>query len=273
MSELLATGLITFREAFEASIILALIVATYKKLGVKGYVKPIALGTIGSLAIGIALAVGIMHIYGGFSQKALFEGVLSITAAIILTTVVYWMAVNGKRIAEGIKAKARESLSFASIVILITIVVGREAVETVLLVSPYMVANPVATLAGVVIGIVTATGLAYMIYRMGLNLNIKSMFLGTSIMLVFIASGLLGQGIHELIEYAEEEGIELGIIGEKAYDLGFPQSHPLDTKGVLGSVFSVLVGYSDSMEWGRLIVQMLYLVVGLYMVLKAYKIF
>ncbi len=272
MSELLASGLIAFREAFEAAIIISLIVATYKKLNIQGYTKPIILGTIGSLALGIAIALGILYIYGSFSQKALFEGVLSIFAAVILTSVIYWMTINGRNVAEDIKARARKSLSFASIVALITVVVGREAVETVLLVSPYMISNIIATIGGIIIGILAALTLSYMIYRLGLKLNLRSMFLATSIMLVMIASGLLGQGIHELIEYAEENGIELGIIEEKAYDLGLPQDHPLNSKGVLGSVFSVLVGYSDSMEWGRLIGQAAYLIIGLYIVLRAYDI-
>ena len=272
MSELLASGLIAFREAFEAAIIISLIVATYKKLNIQGYTKPIILGTIGSLALGIAIALGILYIYGSFSQKALFEGVLSIIAAVILTSVIYWMAINGRNVAEDIKLRARESLSFASIVALITVVVGREAVETVLLVSPYMISNIIATIGGIIIGILAALTLSYMIYRLGLKLNLRSMFLATSIMLVMIASGLLGQGIHELIEYSEENDIELGIIEEKAYDLGLPQDHPLNSKGVLGSVFSVLVGYSDSMEWGRLIGQAAYLIIGLYIVLRAYDI-
>ena len=272
MSELLASGLIAFRESFEAAIIISLIVATYKKLNIQGYKKPIIIGTIGSLILGIVIALGILYLYGSFSQKSLFEGLLSIIAAVILTSVVYWMAKNGKNIAEDIKARASKSLSFTSIVALITVVVGREAVETVLLVSPYMISDTIATIGGVIIGILAAITLSYMIYKLGLKLNLRTMFLATSIMLVMIASGLLGQGIHELIEYSEEKGIELGIIEEKAYDLGLPRDHPLNSKGVLGSIFSVLVGYSDSMEWGRLIGQVAYLIVGLYMVLRAYNI-
>ncbi|WP_394325294.1 hypothetical protein [Thermococcus peptonophilus] len=41
--------------------------------------------------------------------------------------------------------------------------------------------------------------------------------------------------------------------------------------GAIGSVFAVLFGYSTSMEWGgRVLVQFGYLLLGLYLVLRAY---
>ena len=150
------------------------------------------------------------------------------------------------------------------------IIVFREAIETVLITAPYLIRAPAETLAGIVVGSLPAIGLAAIIYYAGVRLNLRKFFLITSILLVFIASGLVGYGVHELVEWAEESGLS-GIIFEKAYDLGLPKGHIMSSEGVVGSILSVLVGYSDSMEWARVLAQFLYLALGLLVVLRGYR--
>ncbi len=139
-----------------------------------------------------------------------------------------------------------------------------------LFLTPFATQDLGGTLVGLLLGAGAALVLAYLIYGVGMRINLRTFFYYSSILLVFVAAGLAGYGTHELIEWAEEEGMHLGFIEEPAYNLGIPEESVFHHKGAIGSIFAVLFGYSVKMEWGRVIVQFGYLIVALYLVLRAY---
>ncbi|MFQ5950919.1 MAG: FTR1 family protein, partial [Candidatus Geothermarchaeales archaeon] len=99
------------------------------------------------------------------------------------------------------------------------------------------------------------------------RLPIKTFFKFTSVLLLIFAAGLFGYGVHELIEYGEASGIDIGLLGQEAFNVN-PTSvdDPLHEKGALGSVFRALVGYDGNPEWLRLGAYLGYwAVVGLYL--------
>jgi len=57
--------------------------------------------------------------------------------------------------------------------------------------------------------------------------------------LVLLAGGLAGYGVHELVEYSEETGIDLAWPSEYAYVLDVSKDSPLHHKGLVGSIFAV----------------------------------
>lgn len=183
---------------------------------------------------------------------------------------IYWMATKGRNIRAEIERKVSKAINPLALVGFTFIVVFREGLETVLFLTPFAIQDLGGTLMGLVSGIIGALILAYLIYGVGMRINLRTFFYYSSILLVFVAAGLAGYGTHELIEWAEEEGMNLGFIEETAYNLGIPEDSVFHHKGVIGSIFAVLFGYSVKMEWGRVIVQFGYLIVTLYLVLRAY---
>ena len=268
--ELLGSALVTFREALEAGLIVAITVITLKKISKENLIKWAVLGVAVSVVLGILAGSLVWISYGIFPEKELFEAISAFIAVAVLTTVIYWMARKGPQFSAEIKEKLGLIGSAAGVALFVFIIVFREAIETVLITAPYLIRAPAETLAGIVVGSLPAIGLAAIIYYAGVRLNLRKFFLITSILLVFIASGLVGYGVHELVEWAEESGLS-GIIFEKAYDLGLPKGHIMSSEGVVGSILSVLVGYSDSMEWARVLAQFLYLALGLLVVLRGYR--
>ncbi|NJE04707.1 FTR1 family protein [Thermococcus sp. M36] len=262
--------LITFREALEAAIIVAIIIAYLRRTGRAGQIKDVWIGTALSVGVSLLLGIGILRLYGGLGEKELFEGIASYLAVIVLTTMIYWMATKGRNIKEEIESKVSTAIASLALIGFTFIVVFREGLETVLFLTPFMTQNPSGTLLGLVAGLAGALILAYLIYGLGMRIDLRKFFYFSSILLVFVAAGLAGYGTHELIEWAEEEGYSLGVFASTAYDLGIPSDSVWHHKGAIGSVFAVLFGYSVSMEWGRVIVQFGYLLVALYLVLRAY---
>lgn len=103
-----------------------------------------------------------------------------------------------------------------------------------------------------------------------MKINIRKFFYFTSIVLILLAGGLAGYGVHELIEYAEDYEINTGWLGESAYILNIPKDSPLLHKGVIGSVFAVMFGYTIKAEWARVIVYFAYLAIMLSLVIWVY---
>jgi high-affinity iron transporter len=139
------------------------------------------------------------------------------------------------------------------------VVVFREALETVLFLTPFILIAFQDTLIGTILGILFALFLSYGIFKLGMKINIRRFFYFTSIIIILLAGGLAGYGTHELIEYLEDSNVQLGFWAEKAYDLKISKDALLHHKNVIGSIFAVMFGYSVSMEWLRLIVHLTYL--------------
>ncbi len=244
-----AQMLVTFREAFEALLLVVVILAYLKRSGRLEELRFAYAGAILAVAFGVLLSFGILKLYGGLKEKELFEGLASYLAVAVLTTVVLWMA--GRDVKSDVEKRMSEKLKWGIVVVAFIFVV-REVIETVLFLTPYFVSDPEGTILGVFAGIVLASLLSYAVLRMEYRISLRKFFYYTSVLLVFIASGLLGYGTHELVEYFEEKGYESWLFG-KAFDLGVDESSLFHDKNVIGSVLAIF-GYSVSMEYVRALV-------------------
>ncbi|RLG79911.1 MAG: hypothetical protein DRO13_05015 [Thermoprotei archaeon] len=61
--------------------------------------------------------------------------------------------------------------------------------------------------------------------------------------LVLVAGGILGYGVHELLKYAEKRGLETGIWGHPIYSLGIDEKSVFHEENIVGSVLAVLIGF------------------------------
>ncbi|AEC52505.1 hypothetical protein PNA2_1590 [Pyrococcus sp. NA2] len=267
---IVGTFLITFREALEAAIIIGIMVAYLKRTNRTSQIREVWIGTALSVGTSVLLGMGIVRFYGGFKEKELFEGVASYLAVIVLTSMIYWMATKGKNVKSEIENKISTSITPLTLITFTFIVIFREGLETVIFLTPFIIRNIEETLLGFVTGLMAALVLAYLIYGLGMRINLKKFFYFSSILLVLVAAGLIGYGTHELIEWAEKEGYSPGVLANIVYDLGIPEDSIWHHKGAIGSIFAVLFGYSTKMELGRVIIQFGYLFTALYLVFKSY---
>jgi high-affinity iron transporter len=278
---LLPSLLITFREALEAALIVAIMVTYLKKVGKGELARYAYLGSGAAVVISLVLGVAIQMIYGGMSNVTaeLFEGVASLTAVAVLTYMIFWMTEHSKNIRGELHGKIDVAVSqgeLYSIASLAFVAVFREGLETVLFLTTTFFLDSAGTILGVVIGTVVVLVLAVLLMRGTYKLDIKKFFGYTSILLIVFSAGLAGYGIHELIEAGEHMGYDFGVLGEKPYDIN-PQVNPdgtypsLHEKGIVGSILKALIGYDGNPEWLRIIVYLGYwLVIGTY-VLRSYR--
>lgn len=268
--------LLAFREALEAALIMAIILAYLARTERKLLTRYAWYGVYLAVAASLVLGVSVWFIYGSLvgPTKALFEGVAALIAVFVLSSMIYWMATKGKEIRMEVEKRLETIVTRGATLALTTfsfIVVFREGLETVLFLTPFLVDDAVGTLVGAFLGVVASLAIAYAIFIAGMKINIRKFFYFTSILLVLLAGGLAGYGVHELVEYSEEMEVELGWLGEPAYALDIPENTLFHHKGAVGAIFAVMFGYTIKAEWVRVIVHLTYLAIALPLVIWVYR--
>ncbi len=276
MTLLLAQFLLAFREVLEAALITAIILAYLARTKRNPLTRYAWYGVYLAVAASFVLGASVLLIYGSLvgPAKALFEGIAALIAVFVLSSMIYWMATKGKEIRMEVEKRLETIVTRGATFSLTSfsfIVVFREGLETVLFLTPFLVDDAVGTLIGAFLGVMASLALAYAIFVVGMKINIRRFFYFTSILLVLLAGGLAGYGIHELTEYSKDVGIELGWLGEPAYALDIPENTLFHHKGAVGAIFAVMFGYTVKAEWARVIVHIAYLAIALPLVIWVYR--
>jgi len=265
--------LIVFREVLEAALITS-IALTYLNRTDNKSSRYVWYGVFSAAIVSVLLGVSIWWVYGSLSKsiQVLFEGVAALIAVGVLSSMIYWMAKKGRELRSEVEQRLEVIITRGRSLGLVSfafIAVFREGLETVLFLTPFFVDDAWGTIAGLILGSLTSISLAYVIFIVGMRINIRRFFYFTSIMLILLAGGLLGYGVHELIEYTGSD--VWGWLGQPAYNLNIPSDSLLHHKGAIGSIFAVILGYTVKAEWARIIVHLSYLTVVLPLVIWIYK--
>jgi len=271
---LLGQYLIAFREVLEAALIISIVLAYLSRSGRGRLSRYIWYGVFSATAASVVLGAVINAAYGGLpeSVKPLFEGIAALIAVAVLSFMIYWMATKGKELKTEVERRV-ESIATrgaaAGLVSFAFVAVFREGLETVLFLTPFLVDDAFGTVAGLLLGVVTSLVLAYAIFFAGMKISLRRFFYFTSILLVLLAAGLIGYGIHELIEYTGPAA--WGWLGQSAYNLNIPETSLMHHKGAVGAIFAVMFGYTVRAEWARVIIHISYLVAVLPLVIWMYR--
>ncbi len=272
-----ASLLVTFREALEASLIVTIVSAYLRKIGRTELNRYLLAGSLAAVLASLALGWTIHLIYGELEGPAaqVFEGTAALTATIVLTYMVFWMGRNARTIRHEIEQRVDIAVSRGQtygIFALAFVAVVREGIETVLFLTGVFFLDPSGTVIGITLGIGTVLILVMLLLKGTYKLDIRRFFKYSSILLVVLAAGLAGFGVHELIEASESSGVQLGLLSQEAFNINPADNTDIfHEKGVVGSILRALVGYDGNPEWLRVVVYLSYwTIVGAYL-LRAYR--
>jgi len=272
----MAPFLIMFREALEAALIVGIIYAYLQKIERKDVTPYLIFGVLSAVVVSLAAGFSLNYYFGGLSgaSEKMFEGIASITATVVLTYMIFWMAKNASNIKSTMETKIQTSLSkgyLFGITSLAFVAVVREGIETVLFMTALVSTNTYSTFIGITLGIISVLVISILMMRGIRRLNMQKFFKYTSLLLVIFAAGLFGYGIHELIEAGEILDITFGVLSQPAFNINPADiSNPFHEKGVIGSILKALVGYDGNPEWLRVVAYLGYWVgIGAYL-LRSY---
>ncbi|GBE18973.1 ferrous iron permease EfeU [archaeon BMS3Abin16] len=248
---MIASFVITFREALEAALIIGILAAYLKKVDRSDLNKYLYIGTGTALLASLIVAVLFTTIYGGLEGRAakIFEGLATLSAAAVLTYMIFWMTKHSQELKGELYEKMDTAISKGEVYGIVTVAflsVFREGVETVLFLGATAISSPGDTLLGALLGIGVVLAITYFMFEGIYLLDIKKFFKYTSIVLLVFAAGLTAYGVHELNEAAL-----IPSVVEHVWDINPPLnpdgSYPaLHEKGSIGLILKSLVGYNGN---------------------------
>ncbi|WP_433654549.1 iron uptake transporter permease EfeU [Nocardia sp. CA-128927] len=203
-AQLFGSGLIGVREGLETGIVIMILVAFLVKSDRREALKWVALGVGAAVAMVVAIFAGIRYGTSTVTGLAaeLIAGLASLAAVVIVTWMVLWMRTASRSMSGELKAGLTRALEVgpSAIVALAFLAVGREGVETALLMVGYAenTSGSQWPLLGLLLGIVVAVVLTVLMYLGAVRINFATFFKYTGALLIVVAAGILAYGIRAL---------------------------------------------------------------------------
>ena len=248
-SDFLAGSLIGLREAVEAALIIGVLMTWLVRSNRGSLSSWIWYGVGAGIAASLVVAALFAWVWGGLESfeehEALFEGVLEIFAALLLTLViVHFIRHPSARELENWADEAFKQKHGMGLFLISFLSVWREGSETVVFIGAGTEGTD--AIVGVFFGIVVATVFAYAFFTRGMEVDISKLFKITNVLLILFAAGLVAHGFHEL----QEAGVAPVVVEEVWNvnpEVNSETTYPLlHEKGAIGGIFKALFGWNGN---------------------------
>jgi high-affinity iron transporter len=191
--------LIVLREGFEATLILAILLAAAKRGARPELARFVWYGS--ALAVVIAAVVGVViHLtldgLEGSARQNTFA-VICLAAAGLLTWMIFWMRAHSRNLKGELEGKVGAAgQSGVALALVAFAAVLREGLETALfLLSTTAVSNGREVLIGGLIGLAAASVLGVLIYKGSQRVPMRRFFQVTGVLVIIFAAGLLAKAV------------------------------------------------------------------------------
>lgn len=235
--------LLTWREGFEAAVIISLLLAYLKRTGHLTQMRTVLYAAAAAAIACLVVGSIVFAVSGELSGRAeeLFEGFVGIGAAIVVTHV-WRKSVNHRRKLEHHASAALSSERVTrGVFILAFVAVAIEGLEIVLFLLAGSDAGTGAVIAGGLAGLLLAVASGWIFYLSSRMRDAVLFFYAISAILIVIGAGLLAHGIHEL----QEAGV-FPVLVEDIWNLnGVPL---IGEDEPVGSFLKTSIGYNGNPE-------------------------
>jgi high-affinity iron transporter len=279
--------LIALREGLEAVLIVGLILSYLTRLNAKKYHKWVFAGVGLALITSVGVAMLFQVVFTGFASfgsEIYLKVAILFASVFLLTHMVSWMKKESKDVNGNMKKKVNAALTAGSISALIIhtyLVVMREGLETVFFFMAISGGNiqEAITNYGALSGLILSLMIGYLFFTGTMKISLKAFFNVTSVLIMFIAAGLLVQGIGVLqdmgvvgsvFETPDGKPVEMyniiHIMPEHYVDeIHYNRDTGNDVliNGQIGLFMAAMFGYSHNPSFEQLIGYWLYFVIVL----------
>lgn len=202
---MIATLVIFLREGIEASMIVAILLSYLDRIGQRRHFADVLKGVGSALLLaggGGVAAYYTIRTYDGSRVQTIFETCTYLLAAVVLTYMTFWMRNHSRTISTELRAKTDSALSTGArrgLFLLAFQAVGREGLETVVFTLAIIFSSSAhGALLGALIGLMGALVFAFVVYRMGRQINVALFFKIVGALLMVFAAGLLVDAVEDL---------------------------------------------------------------------------
>jgi FTR1 family protein len=198
---MLQAFVITLREGVEASLIVGIVFAYLGKIGRPELKKTVIWALLSAVAASVVAAVIVAKLQ---LNSDIFEGWVMLVAAFFVVSMIWFMNKTARSMKGEIEqkiAKATAGTSKIGLFLLVFLLVLREGVETVLILSAVSLnSTELLSFIGTTLGILVAVVFGVLFIRGSVKINLQRFFRVTTIILYFVTFQLLVSGLHELSE-------------------------------------------------------------------------
>ena len=203
---MLQAFIITLREGVEASLIVGIVFAYLGKIG-RPELKRTVFWALG-LAIAASVAGAAIVARTQFNSDIL-EGWVMLAAAAFVISMIWFMHKTARSMKGDIEQKVAKlaqstggsSVSKLGLFFFVFLLVLREGVETVLILSAVTLnSTELLSFTGTLLGIAVAVVFGVLFIRGSVKINLQRFFRVTTVILYFVAFQLIVSGLHELSE-------------------------------------------------------------------------
>ena len=195
---------IALREGIEAFLIVALTLSYLKRTGRAGLARAVYAGI--AVSVLTCSAAGALLLRA--EQKPLWEGILALTAAALVGSLLVYMKRVSARLKSDIESRietrasaATPQAAFWGVFAFTLLMITREGMETALLVATALFQmKSAAVVTGLAFGVVAAAGIAFLWTRLGRGVDLRGLLNVSAIFLAIFLVQLVLYGVHELSE-------------------------------------------------------------------------
>lgn len=253
---MLPAFLLALREGMEIALIIGIVLGALQKTNRKELSGRVWAGAWSAALLSLALVLLLTALGARMEGQAeqIFEGVMMLTAAVVLTWMIFWMQNQSRNLKGELESDVRRALGGpgkTAIFSLAFLAVLREGVELALFLTATALASaPGATLLGAALGLASAGAIGWAVFAATVRLNLRQFFQVTSALLILFAAGLVAHAVHEF----NQAGLVPVIV-----------EHMWDTNGLvhedstLGSLLRTLFGYNGNPSLSEVLAYVTYL--------------
>lgn len=234
--------LLALREGLEAALVIGIVFSVLAKMDQRHFGRVVWLGVFCGVFVSLLTALVLNQVGMTFEGQGeqVFEAVVMLLAAGILTWMVFWMRKQSGEMKNRIEQNVKQSIAGRgkwAIFTLAFLAVVREGIELALfLLAIRAEVNPQKVLIGAFLGIFSAVLLGVIVFSSTRKLSLTRFFQVTNVFLALFAAGLVGLGIHELNE--------LGWV-PALIDPIWNLNSILPNQSTLGQFLKAIVGYKS----------------------------
>ena len=253
---MLSTFIIALREGLEAALIVGILMAYLVKTNRTHLRRALWIGV--TLALLLSLGLGAIlsftsHQLGPHGEE-IFAGTLALAAVALVTWMVFWMKRTARHMRNDLESKIDHTSTIGPATMAITafVAVAREGLETALFIYTNFstIKTSAAPSVGLVLGLATAVGLGFLIYRRAIAFNLGKFFKITGVALIIVAAGVLANGVGDLQSSGWLPGANTNAWKIDSW---------MKPDSFVASVLTGTVGFSTTMSWLQVGVWALYL--------------
>jgi high-affinity iron transporter len=195
---------ILLREGFEATVVIAALLAVLKKMKAPHLVRVVHAGWMSAAVVGALAFAFARHLVAGANREWM-EGLVALAAVGMLLYAAFWLnsRAGTRKFMNELRGEVQGALGRGSVAGLFFISFSallRESLETALFLQGLAIDSAAGAAWGAAAGLVALGGLVLFVNRVGYVLPMKTLFTASTWLLFLTAVMLLGKGLHALQE-------------------------------------------------------------------------